>query len=58
MICCICKQEIKDGYGHNPAPIPTEWPEQRCCDICNAGIVIPARLEESMKQKDKEDENK
>ena len=45
MICCICKQEIKDGYGHNPAPFPVEWPEQRCCDICNYGVVLPLRLE-------------
>ena len=55
MICFICKQEIKDGHGHNPAPIPTEWPEQRCCDICNAGIVIPARLEQLIKQKDEDE---
>lgn len=58
MICCICKQEIKDGYGHNPAPIPTEWKEQRCCDICNELLVIPARLELAMKEKNEEDESK
>lgn len=58
MICCICKQEIKDGHGHNPAPFPVEWPEQRCCDICNELLVIPARLELAMKEKNEEDESK
>ena len=58
MICCICKQEI-EGYGHNPAPIPTEWPEQRCCDICNGHVVLPARWEQALeKYKDEQDENK
>lgn len=57
MICCICKQKI-NGHGHNPDPVPTEWPEQRCCDICNAGIVIPMRLELAMKEKNEEDESK
>lgn len=55
MICCICKQKI-EGHGHNPDPFPTEWKEQRCCDICNELLVIPARLEKLSKEK--EDENK
>lgn len=58
MICCICKQEI-NGIGHNPAPFPTEWEEERCCDICNYGVVLPLRLKEIEKlSKKEEDENK
>ena len=38
--CCICNK-IFVGYGNNPAPITQEG---RCCDDCNTGKVIPARL--------------
>ena len=40
--------------GHNPYPvavdvngdaIDTEHEDYRCCDVCNAGVVIPARME-------------
>ena len=39
--CCICGDEY-EGYGNNPWPIKKEG---RCCDMCNANKVIPARLE-------------
>ena len=46
--CVICKQEIGvdpisgwDG-GHIAEPIA----EGRCCDVCNATEVIPARIAE------------
>lgn len=39
--CSICKNEF-DGFGHNPEPILTY--EQRCCDECNAQVVVPVRI--------------
>lgn len=38
--CCICHKHFK-GYGNNPYPVAEEG---RCCDECNATIVIPARI--------------
>tara|TARA_R110001592_G_C12945348_1_gene730814 strand:+ start:138 stop:392 length:255 start_codon:yes stop_codon:yes gene_type:complete len=40
MQCVICKFPIT-GYGHNADPVA----EGKCCDICNFGKVIPARVE-------------
>lgn len=40
--CCICGEPIV-GYGHNPNPVKKNG---RCCNDCNATVVIPARLEE------------
>ena len=52
MECCICKKEIEKQYtkegvmfwdqGNNAQPID----DGRCCNECNATIVIPARLTE------------
>lgn len=47
MICCICDKEIKadaNGWdrGHNAQPVE----DGRCCDDCNAQIVIPMRMRE------------
>ena len=39
--CVICKEEILDEWGHNPAPVKEEG---RCCDTCNFTVVIPARI--------------
>ena len=39
-ICVLCGS-LFVGYGHNPAPLADEG---RCCDACNATLVIPARL--------------
>lgn len=42
--CCLCGQDIvpRNGWsqGNNAEPVASG----RCCDECNAGIVIPARL--------------
>lgn len=44
MKCSICQKEIevKNGWdkGHNAEPVNNG----RCCDICNATVVIPARI--------------
>jgi hypothetical protein len=44
MNCSICRKQIetKNGWsaGHNAEPIN----DGRCCDVCNATIVIPARI--------------
>ena len=39
--CCFCGKEIVWNRGNNPEPVEDE--EKRCCNICNAKIVIPAR---------------
>ena len=45
--------------GHNPYPvavdvngdaIDTEHEDYRCCDVCNAGAVIPARMGRAPKE--------
>lgn len=41
--CCICGKECY-GYGNNPDPVNPDS-GARCCDICNYGMVIPARIE-------------
>ena len=40
--CCLC-DEPKTGYGNNPRPFECE-DEERCCDGCNRGKVIPFRM--------------
>jgi ribosome modulation factor len=37
-MCCICARPIT-GLGHNADPVA----EGRCCDGCNARVVIPTR---------------
>lgn len=49
MKCSICQKEIpvKDGgwsTGNNAQPVN----DGRCCDDCNAEVVIPARLQLAM----------
>lgn len=41
--CCICGDTF-EGFGNNPWPIVYDE-KARCCDDCNATVVIPARLE-------------
>jgi hypothetical protein len=49
-ICCLCGGENEwwggnpntGGRGHNPEPLAS-YP-QRCCDMCNATKVLPARI--------------
>lgn len=48
MKCCLCGKDIKADsigwdMGHNPAPVCT-IENARCCDECNARIVVPYRL--------------
>ena len=40
-ICCICDKPY-EGHGNNAQPIK----EGKCCDYCNAKVVMPARTEE------------
>lgn len=41
--CCFCGKEFL-GYGNDPRPIVIAGEElPRCCDECNAKIVIPTR---------------
>lgn len=44
--CVICHKQF-EGYGNNAEPVA----EGRCCDECNAKVVIPARIEEMNKSK-------
>ena len=39
--CCLCGKLIS-GFGNNPWPVDKRT-DARCCDDCNARIVIPAR---------------
>lgn len=49
--CVICGKEYT-GYGNNAYPVN----EGRCCDECNANIVIPARIQQMInKESNKED---
>ena len=45
--CSICNKEY-EGYGNNAEPIN----DGRCCDICNATVVIPARMKQLTEYKD------
>ena len=38
--CCFCSINLDRYSGHNSAPVG----DGQCCGICNATIVIPARL--------------
>lgn len=40
-VCSLCGQ-ADTGFGHNPEPLKPY--DQRCCTMCNATQVIPARL--------------
>tara|TARA_Y100000310_G_scaffold336739_1_gene422095 strand:+ start:7366 stop:7602 length:237 start_codon:yes stop_codon:yes gene_type:complete len=48
MLCALCLNEIPadaSGWvgGHNPSPVVTDQ-TARCCEECNATIVIPVRM--------------
>lgn len=55
--CCICGGGIevdkRSGWnqGHNAWPVVADG---RCCDDCNANVVIPERIKraENMEKKD------
>ena len=38
--CVICEKSFS-GFGNNPEPVEYGG---RCCDDCNAGVVIPRRI--------------
>lgn len=40
--CVICKGLIV-GYGNNPEPV-VRYSDGRCCDKCNASVVVPERM--------------
>ena len=42
MNCSICKNDIRDKYGHNAEPIN----DGRCCEQCNYMFVIPTRMKQ------------
>ena len=46
LICCLCNEEIY-GYGNNPSPVKEDG---KCCDKCNMGVVIPARINEARRR--------
>lgn len=52
-VCSICKKKIVDGYSHNAAPY-----KERCCEVCNEWVVIPARFAMIAKKKHEEKEEK
>lgn len=39
--CCFCGG-IYTNYGNNPEPVMSA--PNRCCDVCNALIVVPERF--------------
>lgn len=41
--CCLCGNSCENEFGNNPYPLNTDE-EARCCDKCNAELVIPARI--------------
>lgn len=40
--CCLCGQDFI-GYGNNAMPLN----KGVCCDLCNLGKVIPARIKQA-----------
>lgn len=51
--CCLCGK-VCTGYGNNPYPLALG--HNRCCDVCNTEKVIPARISEYNRMKDKAEE--
>lgn len=43
-ICCFCGRECENIYGNNPYPV-SKNEDDRCCDYCDATIVLPKRVE-------------
>lgn len=41
-VCCICGRRHK-GMGNDPWPV-VEDEGARCCNGCNAYVVVPARI--------------
>ena len=47
--CCICGKICTD-WGNNPWPV-NESEDARCCDECNSLYVVPARLEQMVRNR-------
>jgi len=45
--CSICQKDYT-GRGHNARPVN----HGRCCDSCNARVVLPARAERAKATRD------
>ena len=43
LTCSICGKKY-EGYGNNAQPVN----KGRCCDNCNATIVVPRRLQDHL----------
>ena len=49
-VCCFCESELEHYEGQDPMlwgnnpDNACPWEEARCCNYCNANIVIPVRL--------------
>ena len=42
--CCLCGKTF-NGFGNNPYPVCDEDDDDsRCCDACDANVVIPLRI--------------
>jgi len=58
-ICCVCGNTYTH-WGNNPWPLKNKKGEDfgendRCCNECNANIVIPARIQQMINKENKED---
>ncbi len=45
MKCTICDGPLDDQYGNNAEPVS----KGKCCNICNATVVVPARINRVVK---------
>ena len=50
-ICCICGKEF-EGWGNDPAPVVMDE-NAKCCDACDLGVVVPARIKAMRKERPK-----
>ncbi len=50
--CSICGKKY-EGYGNNAQPVNNG----RCCDNCNATIVVPRRLQDHLKGRENNNGN-
>ena len=57
-VCCLCGETCENTLGNNPHPFYIPNSSNRCCDKCNMGSVIPARLRGIFRCKDLNEEDK
>lgn len=50
-ICCICGKEF-EGWGNDPCPVVMDE-NAKCCDACDLGVVLPARMKAMKKERPK-----